>query len=541
MFATLHRLEVKAEKHSTALFWALVLAVVVLAIGLRSVHLTDVPSRSPDERVYTQFAQRIAADGLGAYRPMFERYAADPSQWIYPSPTRLVHVMLFAGVMKVTGSSSAQAGAAVSWALGIASVLLLAAMGRRFWGRGVGVLAAFFLATYVVEIEFARRAWGEATGSFLSLVLMYSTLALHSQPDRWRSRLAFFAAGTLCLLVKETSALTYACCGLWLVASAFVQARGFRYVGLLASGALLSLLVAFGVLVLLSGSVRHVLDGLTHGVGSKDWGARNASGPWYEFGHALWLMAPLTLSLAVVGGLVVVLGRRSGRVFEGLEPGARWAAGLALLLTLGFAGASAFGPNLQYLRIMAPANASYCLLAALGARFILLQSEGWLRGKAYLPALALMPVAIVVASQRDLALYADVVVRSGMQDLAARWIIDGVARRDQPRVEHTQQSLQSAPTATPPASSLLNRSLEHCQNQEFAHCVSAAQAALQRDPNLAEAWNNGAMGYAGLRLWGDAERYLRQALALRPDFQLAINNLAWVTEEKAKVPASLQP
>jgi Flp pilus assembly protein TadD len=64
--------------------------------------------------------------------------------------------------------------------------------------------------------------------------------------------------------------------------------------------------------------------------------------------------------------------------------------------------------------------------------------------------------------------------------------------------------------------------------------VRAAKAALQRDPQLAEAWNNAAAGYAGLRLWDDAARHASQALKLRPDFQLARNNLAWITEERAK-------
>ena len=74
----------------------------------------------------------------------------------------------------------AQAGAAVSWALGIASVLLLAAMGRRFWGRGVGVLAALFLATYVVE--------NLSAGTWYFAVKAYTTAGVESDNSNIASK-----------------------------------------------------------------------------------------------------------------------------------------------------------------------------------------------------------------------------------------------------------------------------------------------------------------------------------------------------------------
>jgi tetratricopeptide (TPR) repeat protein len=554
----IHRCESWAGKHARVLFGVAVFAVVSLALVLRTAHLTDIGSRSPDERVYAQYAQRVALDGLGAYREMFSDYAAEPSRWLYPSPSRLVHVLAFAAVMKVTGSSTPQAGAAVSWAFGIASVLLLAAFGRRFFGRATGLWAALFLATYVVELEFARRAWGESTATFLSLALMYAACALESQPARWRWRLAFFAAGTACLLLKETSAFAYVLCGLWLIGCRLAKSRDAAGAALLAAAGLASVLVAFGVLALLSGSVGHALACVLHelgsGLGSKEWGAQNASGPWYRFGQLLWLMAPLTASMALLGAVAVVKPRAT-RVFEGFEPSARTPASLALLLVLGFVGASAFGPNLQYLRIMAPANPSYCLLAALGVRLLLTQSEDWVRGRVYPLLTILLPVAIAVMSVRDYTLYRDVVIASGMQDLTVPWLMQGIERRDDRQLASSQKALQGSPPeaaapgapraltpqplgpgATPKA--LLERSVQHCRRQEYAACVRAAKAALQGDPKLAEAWNNAAAGYAGLHLWDDAARHASQALRLRPDFQLAKNNLAWISEERAKLLAA---
>jgi tetratricopeptide (TPR) repeat protein len=163
--------------------------------------------------------------------------------------------------------------------------------------------------------------------------------------------------------------------------------------------------------------------------------------------------------------------------------------------------------------------------------------------------LALLPVGLALATLLDYSLYRDVIVRSGMQDMTASWILDGAKRRDRQVIEHARNALEEspkAPAATPlaPAGdaatqppalppSHLNRSVQHCQRREFAECVNAALAALQDDPLLPEAWNNAAVGYAGMGRWDDAIRSANQALKLRPDFQLAKNNLAWASKEQA--------
>jgi tetratricopeptide (TPR) repeat protein len=133
--------------------------------------------------------------------------------------------------------------------------------------------------------------------------------------------------------------------------------------------------------------------------------------------------------------------------------------------------------------------------------------------------------------------------------MTASWILDGAKRRDKPVIEHARNALEqspTAPTAPPPSPvgdaatpapalppSHLNRSVQHCQRREFAECVDAALTALQDNPLLPEAWNNAAVGYAGMGRWDDAIRSANQALQLRPDFQLAKNNLAWATKEQA--------
>ena len=58
--------------------------------------------------------------------------------------------------------------------------------------------------------------------------------------------------------------------------------------------------------------------------------------------------------------------------------------------------------------------------------------------------------------------------------------------------------------------------------------------ALVVDPSSAEAWNNIAAAHAGLHEWSLAIAAAQKAVALKPGFQLAKNNLAWARGEKAR-------
>lgn len=453
MTHAIDRLHEWAEKHQVILFRALVLAAVVLALVLRALHVTATPSRSPDERLYTFWAQEIAQGGLGAYAGIFDRYLADSAQWIYPSPTRVLHVALFAAVMKLTGSTSAQAGAAVSFALAIGSVALVAWIGSRFFNRLVGVLAAVFLATYVVELEFARRAWGESTGAFVALLSLAAACRLAGAPQRLCSRVSFILAGVLCALTKETAILAHGLYVAWLMLDR-LKARDTRSAASLALGGIASLLGAFGVLTLLAGDANHVLAGWLHvfgnGLGSNAWGAQNASGPWYQFVALLWVLAPFTASMAALGGLGAALLSPSAAAFQGLVPGARSRARLLLSSSLVFIAACAFGPNLQYLRIMAPANPAYCLLAALGVRGLLIAGDNYGRGRAYPALLLVLPAVLALSGARDYGLYRDVVVGSGMQDMTASWVLNGARTRDARALARAQQALVARPPANAP-------------------------------------------------------------------------------------------
>lgn len=93
-------------------------------------------------------------------------------------------------------------------------------------------------------------------------------------------------------------------------------------------------------------------------------------------------------------------------------------------------------------------------------------------------------------------------------------------------------------TGSPPVSgpvsaeTLLSYSLEAYQARDFAGCIRFSEMALSVRPNYAEAYNNMTAAYNSLGQWDDAIRAGRQALRIKPGFELARNNLAWAESQK---------
>jgi tetratricopeptide (TPR) repeat protein len=83
------------------------------------------------------------------------------------------------------------------------------------------------------------------------------------------------------------------------------------------------------------------------------------------------------------------------------------------------------------------------------------------------------------------------------------------------------------------AATLINRSLALNQAGKFEDSIAVARDALKIDAKNALAWNNIAAGYESLHQWDQAIAAARRAIALKPDFQLAKNNLAWSLQQKS--------
>lgn len=66
----------------------------------------------------------------------------------------------------------------------------------------------------------------------------------------------------------------------------------------------------------------------------------------------------------------------------------------------------------------------------------------------------------------------------------------------------------------------------------YAKCIESAHDALNMNPNSADAYNNICSAYNNLKKWDEAIRACEQAIKLKPDFQLAKNNLDFAKKRK---------
>jgi tetratricopeptide (TPR) repeat protein len=99
-------------------------------------------------------------------------------------------------------------------------------------------------------------------------------------------------------------------------------------------------------------------------------------------------------------------------------------------------------------------------------------------------------------------------------------------------------SVAQGGAAASPVDALINSSLQRYRAGDYAGTIAAAEAALKLDPRSALAYNNIGAGHAGLGEWAAAVAAEKQALTIKPDFQLVRNNLAAYSARLGERPAA---
>jgi Flp pilus assembly protein TadD len=82
------------------------------------------------------------------------------------------------------------------------------------------------------------------------------------------------------------------------------------------------------------------------------------------------------------------------------------------------------------------------------------------------------------------------------------------------------------------AKSLLRQSLADAQNRNFAGCLDAARRSIRLAAGVAEAHNNAGWCAANLGKFDEGIASLEEALRLKPDFDVARNNLKWAQSQR---------
>lgn len=95
-------------------------------------------------------------------------------------------------------------------------------------------------------------------------------------------------------------------------------------------------------------------------------------------------------------------------------------------------------------------------------------------------------------------------------------------------------AVPASPAPDPAIGPILDEALREYQSGKYTGSIATARKALEMRPDSAEAYNLMAASYNSMQRWDEAIQAGLQAVNLKPDFQLARNNLLWSLAHKGK-------
>jgi hypothetical protein len=349
-----------------------VLLIALLAIGalLRFANFNNVAARSPDEWIYTRQAGIISTEGpIAGTRALVEGHNQNSRLWTLPPPTRIGYDWLLAGVMKLSGSTDERAGASISFAASILSLVLITVTGLRFFNPLVALFALMFMAVSPVELVLSRRSWQEALFGFLGLCMVHCTLAITRNPKRLIWYILLLVTGSYIILVKELGAAVYGLCALWVICVLLAKEKSLAktLIFITASGAVLAAGYAFiayavGGFDTLLGIFGHIKDGLL----ANQYAIDMQSGPWLDFIGGFWVFSPFVFVLFISGVISTFLPWPIAGENGAAKPFLAW----LLIFIVVFFGIALLPPYCQNYRYVSIANGPIYLVAGAGLWYL---------------------------------------------------------------------------------------------------------------------------------------------------------------------------
>jgi 4-amino-4-deoxy-L-arabinose transferase-like glycosyltransferase len=393
----------------------LVIILTCMAAGLRLANLRNVNSRTPDERVYTYQAKTVVDQGPAAgMRSLMEEYTADPDAKLYPPPTRAGMIRMLAALMRWTGRYGDGLGALISCAASVASAAVMALLAIRFFPPWAAAAAMLFYAVLPADLAISRRTWTDAPVELAGLLLVWFACEVTRKPDRRLWLVLTALAGGLSLTVKESMALPWGFCGIWIL---WILARRRLWTNAAVFLAVNALGLGFSLWWLASqvGSLHEyvsIIAGIPAANAANEYAIEYASGPPYLLLYAYWIIAPLTSLLAVAGAVAVFLRKRESPLIfiAGFS-----IAYIALAMSM---------PHWINLRYLGNTFGPVCLLAGLGAWWLIESGCEWMDTADRRPFAAVAIAILIGGAAADYIRFRHYFVRDGVVDLSIKWLTD---------------------------------------------------------------------------------------------------------------------
>lgn len=332
-----------------------------------------------------------------------------------PPPTRLGYVWLIAANSALTGVTGERAGALVSFVASVATLIVTAFIGLRFFNEWSAVLGVWFLAMFPLDLVLACRCWQDGLMELAGALILYLAMRSYNSRGEWWPPIALAFAGSLGVLIKETFILLYVPClavALW---TALSPRRDWRKLFYVATASVLGAAFCIAILVRCTGGLgtaMYIVQTTAARHAIHPYTLATSAGPGYRLLAALYASSPVIALLAACGILLTVFRPRE-------SPALRLLAGMVA----GFAGVFMAVPHWLNLRFISPIYAPICLFAGLALYRWLLFARHTLPPLAFrcLAAVTIIVVAVqLVADDRRMS---SRFIRGGANDLSVGLVL----------------------------------------------------------------------------------------------------------------------
>jgi hypothetical protein len=403
--------------------WSALALVILTGILLRATHVHDAHRLTPNERAYLYDAARVHNDGIGATRGLFSEYRNDPELWAVAQPVRIGYVFILAAAMKLQGTTTVEAGMALSFLASLLTLLIVAWLGLRFFNPWVSVIATALCATAFTEIWLVRGTPEDGVFGLFGLLELWLTFEIMKARRRVWLYAPYHLVGIWAILVKQSGVFVYGFTAAWLIGYLLIHERSRKQAMLLAACVAVGLLAVCGAYIVLAGDPHtawavYLLSFISNDEGWS-YNKECCFGPWTQIPRVLFWLSPLTFALSIAGiATVAGVWKRS----VGLTTLERNCGGVCILMAIGFTAMFTFFPGMEVLRFITPGQGAVCLIAGVGLWCLLSLAQKRLARVEFGLLLAFVIAGMLQSMVRDYQVFDKVTIQAGIPELGAALI-----------------------------------------------------------------------------------------------------------------------
>jgi 4-amino-4-deoxy-L-arabinose transferase-like glycosyltransferase len=413
---------------TTQLGIATIGALLCLGAVLRVANLSNVSSRSPDERVYTAQAKALLEKGQAGLRSLIAEFQQDPVVRRYPPPTRLGYLWPLAAAMRLTGERDERVGAYLSCAASMGSLFILALIGVRFFPSWATFFALLFFAVSPMELAISRRAWTDALVEFLGLSLVYVAAEITADSARRIWYLLFVVLGSLGIAVKEFGPVGYGLCAIWVLWVLLIERREWVNGAVLVAGGLAGFAITITWLAISVGGLSvfaKIATSFPSSNPANHYVIEYQSGPGYLLLRALEIMSPVAAVLGLVGLGVLLFSHRKLTLSHVPAEAANWpVVGWITLFMLAYLAFPMVLPHCLNLRYISVLFGPFYLIAGLGFWYCASLCCNRLKTFDRRVFAGLAIAALSIGAVADYNRFQKIFVRDAVEDLSIKMVLD---------------------------------------------------------------------------------------------------------------------